>query len=106
MSFPKALSNGEKTFAFHCRAHKLTPEREYRFSPLRKWRFDFAWPTQQIAVEIEGGTWANGRHNRGQGYSDDLEKYNHAVKEGWRILRYTTEMVQAGTAIDDVLEIL
>jgi hypothetical protein len=44
-----------------------------------------------VAVEFEGGIWSNGRHIRGKGYARDVEKYNLAVLEGWRVLRYTTE---------------
>ena len=64
------------------------PEREYRFDPKRRWRFDFAWPSLRIAVEIEGGVWVRGRHVRPTGYLADLEKYNRAVVLGWRVLRY------------------
>jgi very-short-patch-repair endonuclease len=64
------------------------PEREYRFDPERRWRFDFAWPSLKIAVEIEGGVWIRGRHVRPVGYLGDLEKYNRAVVLGWRVLRY------------------
>ena len=28
---------------------------ELVFHPVRRWRFDHAWPTQMIAVEIHGG---------------------------------------------------
>jgi len=64
------------------------PEREYRFDPERRWRFDYAWPSLKVAVEIEGGIWIRGRHVRPTGYLADLEKYNRAVVLGWRVLRY------------------
>jgi len=64
---------------------------EYRFNPHRRWRFDFADPKNRIAVEIEGGVWSLGRHVRGVGYIADCEKYNAAVLDGWRVLRYATE---------------
>lgn len=108
-SIPRAPSPGEETFALHCRAslHPVNqPVREYRFSPTRKWRFDFAFPQQKVAVEIEGGVFANGRHNRGFGFETDMEKYNAAVMLGWRVLRYSTGMVVAGLAIIDVEKIL
>jgi hypothetical protein len=37
------------------------PEREYRFDAKRRWRFDFCWPEQRLASEVEGGTWSGGR---------------------------------------------
>jgi hypothetical protein len=70
------------------------PEREYRFDGRRKWRFDFAWPAQKVAVEVEGGIWANGRHVRGLGFSNDCEKYNAAAAQGWRILRVTAKQLE------------
>lgn len=65
-------------------------ESEYRFDPVRKWRFDFADTKNKIAIEIEGGTWVSGRHTRGSGFKKDTEKYNRATTLGWRLLRYTT----------------
>lgn len=67
---------------------------EYKFAaPKRQWRLDFAYPSLQIGIECEGGTWIKGRHTTGQGYARDCEKYNYALLSGWYILRYTTEMI-------------
>ena len=74
-------------------------EREYKFHPTRKWRFDFAWPLEKFAVEIEGGVWSGGRHTRGKGFIEDCIKYNEAVMLGWRVIRVTTEMVENGEAM-------
>jgi len=103
---PKAGSSGEEAFALHCRAEGLAVEREYKFHPTRKWRFDFAFPEQKLGIEIEGGLYVSGRHSRGAGYESDMRKYNEAVKMGWRVLRYSTAMVLAGDAVGDVLEVL
>lgn len=70
-----------------------TPVREYTFAPPRRWRFDFAWPEARVAVEVEGGTWDRGRHTRGAGYAGDCAKYNAAVLGGWRVLRFTSDML-------------
>ena len=69
------------------------PVREYTFAPPRRWRFDFAWPEARVAVEVEGGTWDRGRHTRGAGYAGDCAKYNAAVLGGWRVLRFTSDML-------------
>jgi very-short-patch-repair endonuclease len=74
------------------------PEREFRFCA-RRWRFDFAWPTLKLAVEVEGGTWAGGRHTTGAGFEKDAEKYNEAVVLGWRVLRVTPNMIEDGRAL-------
>jgi len=103
---PKALSPGEECFALHCIAEGLEAVREYKFCPQRRWRFDFAFMAQRIAVEVEGGIFIGGRHGRGPAFVKDCDKYNTATKMGWRVLRYSTEMVLAGTAINDVLEMM
>lgn len=82
------------------------PETEYRFHGLRRWRFDFAWPGRMLAVEVEGGQWVNGRHQRGKGYEDDCEKYNTAALMGWRVLRFTGDMVKDGRALATLLAAL
>lgn len=75
------------------------PYTEYRFHPERKWRFDYAWPSRKIALEVEGGVWTNGRHTRGKGFLGDLEKYNTAAAMGWRVLRVTpSELLSVKTA--------
>jgi len=60
----------------------------------RNWHFDLAWPEQKVAVELEGGTWSQGRHTRGKGYAEDCVKYNVAVELGWRVLRYTRDQIE------------
>lgn len=94
------------------------PEREYRFAAmliglgpglrlrfavtnLKDWRFDFAWPAQMLAVEIEGGIWlrSKGRHTGGVGFTEDCTKYNEAMLMGWRVLRVVGEWVRSGEAL-------
>lgn len=60
---------------------------EYKFLENRKFRFDFADVKNKIAIELEGGVFINGGHTRGKGYISNVEKYNLAVAEGWRLLR-------------------
>lgn len=64
------------------------PVAEYRFHPTRQWRFDFAFPDEKLAIELEGAVFTRGRHTRGSGYIKDLEKYNAATELGWYLLRY------------------
>lgn len=85
-----------------CRAHKLPePVPEYHFHPQRRWRFDFAWPTRMVALEIEGGIWTEGRHTRGSGALADLEKYSEAAIAGWRII-YCTPGDMTTTGIERI----
>jgi len=60
----------------------------------RKYRFDAANPSKKIAIEIEGGLWTYGRHNRPIGMEQDMIKYNAAVVDGWTVLRYSPEMLR------------
>lgn len=87
--------------------HKITSviaEVEYRFHPIRKWRFDAAYPEQKIAFEVEGGTWAGGRHVNPIGFEKDCEKYNTATKMGWRVYRLTPKMIKEDYLEELVLE--
>lgn len=85
-----------------CKADNLPlPVREHAFAkPLRRWRFDYAWPAHFVAVEIEGGAWTRGRHTRGKGFIEDMSKYNTAVLFGWRVLRYQPEQIQTRAITD------
>jgi hypothetical protein len=71
------------------RAKLPAPVAEHRFDPARRWRFDYAWVDQKVALEVEGGVWTNGRHTRGAGFLADVCKYNRAAVLGWRLLRCT-----------------
>ena len=76
------------------------PVREFKPIPNRRWRVDFAWPEYGLLVEIEGGTWSGGRHTRGKGFEDDCRKYGRLVLDGWRVLRFTSGMVEDGSALE------
>lgn len=65
----------------------------------RRHRFDLAWPEQMLALEIDGGVWIGGRHNRGSGFLRDQEKGNLAVLLGWRVLHCTPQDIQKGATL-------
>ena len=73
-------------------------EREYRFCE-RKWRFDFAWPSAKVAVEVDGGIYGQGRHNRGPTMEKDNEKLNKAATLGWVVLRFGPKAIKSGEAV-------
>lgn len=86
-------------------------ETQYRFHPVRKWRFDFVLLEYKIAIEYNGGQWTGGRHIRGAGYAKDLEKVNAAQMLGYIVLQYTTDIFSKngkGTnqIIGDIKEII
>lgn len=104
---PKVASSLERTFETLWRMHGRArlpgrpgeqgwtvitfPEREYVFHETRKWRLDFAWPEQKVAVELEGGIWSRGRHVRPKGFQGDLDKHNALIAAGWRPFRFTAD---------------
>lgn len=78
---------------------------EHRFHSVRKWRFDYANVEQMIAVEVEGGAWKDGRHNRATGFFKDMEKYNTATAEGWKVLRCTPQQINTSEWADFVQDV-
>ncbi len=101
---PKA--NDAVFLALVKRAKLPRPVPEYRFHDTRKWRFDYAFPAERVALEIEGGAFVGGRHTRGAGFVKDLEKYSHAAALGWRIVRVTPSQLcteQTITYLKDAL---
>lgn len=67
------------------------PVTEHVFAKPRRWRFDYCWPAQKVALEVEGAVWVRGRHTRGSGFLKDMEKYNRATMLGWRVVRCTPQ---------------
>ena len=76
------------------------PVREFQFAPPRKWRFDFAFLDDMVALEIDGGAWCSGRHTRGAGFEADCEKLAEAACLGWTVIRCTPKMVSDGRVFD------
>lgn len=82
------------------------PERNYLIFPDRKNTVDFIWHDEGVIVEIEGGVYESGakgrgRHLRPQGFIDDCRKYNRITLMGYRLLRFTANMIDDGTALQD-----
>lgn len=103
MGEEKAMSSGlENYFAVvvlgHLGAHLPPVTREFRFAPPRLFRFDFAFVQERVAVELDGGAWSGGRHVTGKGFQRDCEKLNLATLRGWRVLRYTSDMIEGDPA--------
>lgn len=103
---PRPPKPTEALFRALCRKYRIPmPLTEYRFHPLRRWRFDYAWiitnahwiqdgiPPQMVALEVDGAIWRQGRHTRGGGWLKDTEKLNEAAALGWRLLRCTPDQL-------------
>jgi len=87
-------SNLERSFAFALKAVGIEMEQQYKFHPTRRWRMDFAHVESKVCVEIDGGEFVNGAHNRGSQMARDYEKRNAAIELGWAIFQLTGAMVK------------
>ena len=93
----------------HLREINLEFTEECQFCE-RGWKFDFLIPSCKVAIEIDGGVgrfknpkgqWIRGgRHNREDGYTEDCRKLNRATMEGYRVLRFTSQQVLCGEALE------
>lgn len=101
-----AGSKGEIALAGQLHARGISYERELMLIPGRRFRFDFLLAEFALVIEVEGGTWSGGRHTTGAGFKSDCVKYNAALELGYRVLRYTTDMVTRGEAIAQVERIV
>jgi hypothetical protein len=62
---------------------------EHKFDSEKKFRFDWAILDLKIGIEYEGIISEKSRHTSLNGFSNDCTKYNLAIANGWRVLRYT-----------------
>lgn len=74
---------------------------EFRFHPIRLWRFDFAIPAYRLGIEIDGGVWrpGGGAHSHPSNIMRDIEKSNHATISGWHLLRFTDKEIRSSESI-------
>lgn len=81
------------------------PVAEYHFHPPRRWRLDFCWIAQQVALENQGGLFSGGRHTRGAALLREHEKLNHAAMDGFRVV-FTTPQTITNPATLAMLRVL
>ena len=89
-------------------AQSLGAVPEYCFHHSRKWRFDWAWPEDKVAIEYNGHHTTGRRSSKSKllkfageklaatsghssitGITNDAEKGNQASALGWHVLRFT-----------------
>lgn len=89
-----------RLFALTYGNHKGMRER-LKANGVKDWRFDFAFPSHKLLIELQGATFKGGKggHTSGLGYEDDCYKKNAAKLHGWTVLEFTTRMVQSGDAL-------
>lgn len=71
-------------------------ELEHKFTDVADWRLDFAWPQWKIAVEVNGGIWAQLPSHTGAGHIRDMKKITQAQIEGWIVLQVTPQQRDNG----------
>ena len=98
----KVPNEFEAKLARELKTLKIEFEQEFEFHPKRKWRADFHLVGKKILVEVEGAIWSGGRHTRGKGYIGDMEKYNVATMMGYQVIRFSTDQVKSGHAIQQI----
>ena len=98
----KVPNEFEAKLAQELKTLKIEFEQEFEFHPKRKWRADFHLVGKKILVEVEGAIWSGGRHTRGKGYIGDMEKYNAATMMGFQVIRFSTDQVKSGLAIQQI----
>lgn len=99
---PRIDSELEEDLAFQIKAVGLPEfQRQYKFHPDRDWKLDFyldGW-----GIEVQGGGWVQGRHNRNPiTMGKDFEKFNACSELGLRLLLFTGEQIKDGTAIAQI----
>lgn len=88
------MSKLEDKFLFLWNALEGPPlEREFRFSPPRRWKADFCCHESRLLIEIEGGVYTHGRHTSIKGFLNDAEKYLEAELLGYTVLRLTDKQI-------------
>ena len=98
-------------FEQYLKKNNLTFKKEVVFSKLmptyRRFRADYYIPKMKIIIEINGGQYVNGRHNRaGKGYENDLIKSNLANINGFYYLQYTYQQLNKRLYVNDLRAII
>lgn len=122
------MSKAEELLASYLYCENIKFVREYRFAAehvgmgagirqrladagLKDWRADFRIVGVPLLVEVEGvthygrnrnGSMKLGRHQTGAGISEDLLKYDAAMRMGFTVYRCSQHMVNSGHAIESI----
>lgn len=103
---PAPLSTGEELLAIQLKEAGIGFTRQFRFCLARRWKADFALNDSMTLIEVEGGVWINGAHNRGKRFEEDCLKYAEAAIMGWKVLRFSTGQVKNGTALEMIKRLI
>jgi hypothetical protein len=73
------------------------PAKQHKFCPGRNYRFDFAWLSKKVAIEIQG--YGPG-HNSREGMTRDYDKHYEALKLNWKVIYLTSIHLSPPRIID------
>jgi len=62
-----------------------SPVFELKFIRNRQFRLDIAYVEIMESIEVQGGVYQGGWHQSVSGYLKDMEKFNLAQREGWKV---------------------
>jgi len=80
---------------------------ELTFAPPRRWRFDWAYRQERIAIEYQGGNYTGrGGHNTVKGLRNDYEKFTEAALRDWLLILIDSGSVRDGRAMQWVARAL
>ncbi len=98
----KGNDDAERLLLWQIKQYGLTPPiSQYLFAMTlkRQWRWDFAWTSEFLALEVQGGIWTRGAHGHPEDILRNMLKHNDAALLGWRWLQFTPEQVKDGSAV-------
>lgn len=81
-------------------------QREQHILPGRRFRFDFVWWDERVALEVHGVYGNKSRHRTSTGFQRDRAKMNLAQLDGWLVLEAGTDHVKSGEFLEWVREAL
>ena len=100
---PPESSEAERALEFQLTALKIRFEREVRFAPPRRFRIDFVIRRPDgavLAVEVQGGVYVRGAHNRGKHKQSEGEKSALIALAGMFLMTPTGEQAHSGAAAE------
>lgn len=77
----------------------LPDEREYRAIPERRFKWDFAYVSHRLLIEVQGAVWVKGGHSTGTGINRDCEKLALATINHWYTIAVTKDQIRSGDAV-------
>ena len=79
---------------------------EQHIIPGRRFRFDFAWYEERVALEVHGVYGKKSRHRTAGGFQRDRVKMNLAQLEGWLVIEAGTDHIKSGEFIQWIKDAL